>query len=86
MPLSYKITKIDTEKKVAELVVTFEDGKTYNKRMMVPVESEEAIKGAIENWLEEYIKVKAEESKYDPSLLVNKVVTANKFQKVKIAK
>lgn len=86
MPLSYKITKIDTEKKVAELTVTFEDGSTYNKRMMVPVDSEESIKSAIELWLAEYIKVKAEEPKYNPSVLVNKVVTAEKFQKVKIAK
>ncbi len=83
MPLSYKITAVDTVKKVAILVVTFENGDTYNKRMMVDVSSEESIKRGIEKWLEEYIKAKSQEVVYDPTPILNKSVTEDKFQRNK---
>lgn len=51
---SYKITSIDKEKGVVELVATFDNGDTYKKRMMAPVGDADALKETIEGWLNTY--------------------------------
>lgn len=73
--MNYKILETNKERGWVRLLVTFEDGSTYEKRMMAPMESEESIHGAIMQWLADYLPLRAEMSKFNPEVLTHKVTT-----------
>jgi len=68
--MKYKVTNITKSGSgmgVAELTVTLDDGSTYNKRMMVELTSEETVHADIQQWLADYLQVKAEELTFNPA-------------------
>lgn len=76
--MEYKILEVNKAGWV-KIEVNFKDGsEPYIKRMMVPVESAEAIDAAIKQWLSDYLSAKSQESTYDPSVLKGSVVTFGK--------
>lgn len=51
---TYKILAIEEDNKAVKIEATFDDGTKITKRMMAPLDSEEALKGAIEGWMAQY--------------------------------
>lgn len=51
---TYKILTIEENNKAVKIEATFDDGTKIVKRMMAPLDSEEALKGAIEEWMTQY--------------------------------
>lgn len=76
--MTYKILEINKSQGWVKLEVVFDDGVKYEKRMMAPVDSDEAIDGAIKQWLADYIPEREKENSYNPSQLVNKTFTFSK--------
>ncbi len=77
--MNYKILEIDKDKSVIKIEVVFDDGEVYTKRMMSPTDSPEAITGAIEKWLKDYLparKPKTELPKEVTDMVGVKVTTS----------
>lgn len=79
--MKYKITDINKEQGWISLIVTFDDGSTYSKKMMANMENEESVHADIQSWLANYIEVKAEESKFDPNVMKNKITLVEELPK-----